>query len=168
MASISETGEHSLASRLLSRTLTDPATGLPSGLYFRLIREWEERRAARLGGCVRTVRIEVSGGDERVRRLLPFRLCTEFRTSDLLASDGPDHFLLLLSGRDAERVDVVLERIRRVTAELESQQDAQQPVEIAVRADPEHRGARRDACEAPDESRLDTPASVPRFEPRGE
>ena len=153
-----------MADGLLRRVLTDARTGLPSVRYFRLIREWEERQAARRGGHVRTIRLEITGGDERVRRSLPWRLCGEFRTSDLLASDGADHYYLLLTGRDAERVDVLIERVRELAASLTAAGGGGEPVAIGVSVEPERVSTARTACEAPDLSRLETPPKLPRYD----
>ena len=45
----------------LGRALTDVATGLPNIPYFRIIQNWEERRARRRKTQVRVVRLAVTG-----------------------------------------------------------------------------------------------------------
>jgi hypothetical protein len=97
---------------LLGQILPDPTTGLPSLLYFRLVLDWEERRARRLGTRVRVIKLVASGGTAADRRSLPKKLCRELRETDLIASHGPMQYHLLLTSPDAEKVDVILERIR--------------------------------------------------------
>ena len=100
------------------RALMDPTTGLPNVPYFRLIREWEERRARRYNLAVRTVTLAVSGGDERARRALGWRLCRALRDSDFLASNGPAQFRILLTSPDAEQADSLCRRLEQVVGEL--------------------------------------------------
>lgn len=102
----------------LGRVLTDSATGLPNLPYFRLIRDWEERRASRRNYTVRVLRIRVAGGDERIRRSLSWRLCREIRSSDLIASEGSAHFRVLLTSPDAENVETIRARIVEMATEI--------------------------------------------------
>lgn len=102
----------------LGRALMDPTTGLPNVPYFRLIREWEERRARRYRTAVRTVTLSVSGGDERTRRALGWRLCRALRDSDFLASNGPAQFRILLTSPDAEQAESLCRRLEEIVADL--------------------------------------------------
>ncbi|MEO8944975.1 MAG: hypothetical protein ABI338_00650 [Gemmatimonadaceae bacterium] len=102
----------------LGRALTDAATGLPNLPYFRIIQNWEERRARRRKTQVRVVRVSVSGGGEGSRRALLWRLCQELRTSDLIASEGRDLFHILLTSPDAENALAISERVERLGASL--------------------------------------------------
>ena len=95
----------------LGRALTDPATGLPNIPYFCMIQNWEERRARRRKTLVRVIHLHVVGGAEGARRALLWRLCQELRTSDLIASEGADHFRILLTSPDAENSDAIAERV---------------------------------------------------------
>ena len=52
----------------LGRALTDAATGLPNIPYFRIIQNWEERRARRRNTMVRVIRVAAEGGAESLRR----------------------------------------------------------------------------------------------------
>lgn len=98
----------------LGRALTDAATGLPNIPYFRIIQNWEERRARRRNTMVRVIRVAAEGGGETVRRVLLWRLCQELRTSDLIASEGPDLFHILLTTPDAENAVAIAERVQRL------------------------------------------------------
>gem|GEM_PF-1101863 len=102
----------------LGRALTDAATGLPNIPYFRIIQNWEERRARRRKTQVRVVRVAVTGGADGSRRALLWRLCQELRTSDLIASEGRDLFRILLTSPDAENAAGIADRIQRIGAAL--------------------------------------------------
>lgn len=108
-------------SGFLGRALQDPATGLPNIPYFLLIRDWEERRAGRRGYTVRVIRVSVSGGNERQRRALSWHLCQELRGSDLIASQGRDHYRILLTTPDAENAEAVGARIAELAGNMSSQ-----------------------------------------------
>ena len=103
---------------LLGRALTDVATGLPNIPYFRIIQNWEERRARRRNTLVRVVTVMVSGGAEGTRRALLWRLCQDLRTSDLIASEGRDLFRILLTTPDAENADAIAERVQQLGGSL--------------------------------------------------
>ena len=98
----------------LGRALTDTATGLPNIPYFRIIQNWEERRARRRNTLVRVIRVAVEGGAEGSRRAFLWRLCQELRTSDLIASEGRDIFHILLTTPDAENVVAIAERVQHL------------------------------------------------------
>jgi len=102
----------------LGRALTDAATGLPNIPYFRIIQNWEERRARRRKTMVRVIRVAAEGGAESLRRALLWRLCQELRTSDLIASEGRDTFHILLTTPDAENAVAIAERVQRLGATL--------------------------------------------------
>ncbi|HJU64867.1 MAG TPA: GGDEF domain-containing protein [Gemmatimonadaceae bacterium] len=152
---------------LLGRVLTDPQTGLPSAQYFRIIREWEERRAKRRGYCVRVARISVNGGEDRVRLSLAWRFCSEFRTSDLLASDGPGRYQLLLTSPDAEQAESFRERLQRLVASINEAHPFPDPLTVSVEFEPERAGDERGPCAIPPEDRLRTPPEHPRYDPAG-
>ena len=154
-----------LENSLLLRVLSDPETGLPNVPYFRLIRDWEERRAARRGGRVRVVRLQVGGGDERLRRSMPWRLCREFRTSDIIASEGIAQFRLLLTSPDADNAEAVVERVRRLETVLNEQHPSQQPLAITVELEDERVCDPREPCAPPDPDRMNTPTTPhPKYE----
>lgn len=98
----------------LGRALTDVATGLPNLPYFRMIQNWEERRARRRNTLVRVIHVAVSGGADAARRVLLWRLCQELRTSDLIASEGRDTFHILLTTPDAENAAAIAERVQHL------------------------------------------------------
>ncbi|MEO7103149.1 MAG: hypothetical protein ABI311_07140 [Gemmatimonadaceae bacterium] len=121
----------------LGVALTDVATGLPNIPYFRIIQNWEERRARRRKTLVRVIRVAVSGGAEAARRALLWRLCQELRTSDLIASEGRDTFHILLTTPDAENAAVIAERVEHLGAILEDgSSTAEQPLVIRTEIEP--------------------------------
>jgi hypothetical protein len=159
------TVETGLANGLLLRTLTDPETGLPSVLYFRLVREWEERRAARHGGRVRTIRILVRGGDDASSRRFAFGLCREFRKSDLIAASGRAQYRLLLVGRDADQAEAIRERVGRLQEETNARSTKEAWIDVQVAVDEPAPLRERDAHELPDLERLEDSGARPRFDP---
>ncbi|MBA3557056.1 MAG: diguanylate cyclase [Gemmatimonadaceae bacterium] len=116
----------------LGRALRDPATGLPNVPYLQLIRDWEERRARRRSYAVRVLKLTVSGGDERIRRSLAWRLIRILRDSDFIASQGPDHFEVLLTSPDAEHAGTLRSRIRKLIAELNERQPGTSPLKVQM------------------------------------
>jgi hypothetical protein len=159
------TVESGLENGLLLRTLTDPDTGLPSVLYFRLVREWEERRAARHGGRIRTIRILVRGGDDASHRRFAFGLCREFRKSDLIASAGRAQYRLLLVGRDADQADAIRERVERLQEDTNTRSTKEAWIEVQVAVDEPAPLRERDAHEPPDLNQLEDTGARPRFDP---
>lgn len=149
----------------LGRALTDPATGLPNIPYFCMIRNWEERRARRRKTLVRVVRLHVTGGSEEAHRALLWRLCQELRTSDLIASEGRNHFRILLTTPDAEQADAIGERVAQIAEPLNATHpsdgepmvlvtEVEPPVEPETEKGPcdpceEHELTRRDSEHAP-------------------
>ncbi|MFL5582885.1 MAG: hypothetical protein ACJ8AO_21165 [Gemmatimonadaceae bacterium] len=133
-------------SGFLGRALQDPATGLPNIPYFLLIRDWEERRAARRGYAVRVIRVEVSGGAERVRRALSWHLCQELRGSDLIASEGRDHYRILLTSPDAENAEAVGARIEELASTLNAGAD-DNPVAISIEIETAQPRPERGPCD---------------------
>src|SRR5688500_14105054 len=158
------TVDNELENALLLRTLTDPDTGLPSVLYFRLVRDWEERRAARHGGRVRTVRIFVHGGDETSCRRFTFGLCHEFRKSDLIASSGRSQYRLLLVGRDADQADAIKDRVDRLRTDTNGRSAKEGSIEVEVVVDEPAPLREREAHEPPDVSRLEDSGAGPRYD----
>jgi|SRR5687768_2472504 len=120
----------------LGRALLDPTTGLPNVPYFRLIREWEERRAQRRSYSVREVTMRVSGGAVRVRRALSWRLSRELRESDLIASGGPGEFHILLTTPDAEYADRICSRIERMAVDINERHPDEPPLEVQMEVTP--------------------------------
>ncbi|HZO20680.1 MAG TPA: hypothetical protein VFB46_16945 [Gemmatimonadaceae bacterium] len=159
--------EEGLENGLLLRTLTDPETGLPSVLYFRLVREWEERRAARHGGRVRTIRISVRGGDEMSCRRFTFGLCREFRKTDLIASSGRAQYRLLLVGRDADQADAIRDRVERLRDDTNARSATDGTIEVQVAVDETHPVRERDAHEPPDLGQIEDSGFQRRFDPDG-
>jgi hypothetical protein len=141
---------------LLGQVLPDATTGLPSILYFRLVREWEERRAQRTGTRVRVIRLTVRGAVDRDRRLLPKKLCHELRQTDLIASDGPTRYYLLLTSPDAESLGAVMERVQQVIEALnKGRKVTEVPLEMDVQVEEDYPGIReRGPCEPCDLERL--------------
>jgi hypothetical protein len=160
--------ELGLENGLLLRTLTDPDTGLPSVLYFRLVRDWEERRAARHGGRVRSIRILVRGGDDAACRRFTFELCREFRRTDLLSSAGRGHYRLLLVGRDADNLDAIRARVARLEEDANARSSEGGPIAVEVSFDEPTQVTSREAHEQPVLPRLDDSGERPRFEPDSE
>ena len=157
--------ELGLENGLLLRTLTDPDTGLPSVLYFRLVRDWEERRAARHGGHVRSIRILVRGGDDASRRRFTFGLCREFRKTDLLASSGRGQYRLLLVGRDADNAEAIRERVTRLQEDTNARSSEGGSISVEVSVDEPTPVTDREAHEPPAIARLEDTGQRPRFEP---
>jgi hypothetical protein len=160
--------ENSLENGLLIRTLTDPQTGLPSVLYFRLVREWEERRAARHGGRVQAVRIVVRGGDDDSSRRFTFGLCQEFRKGDLIASAGRAQYRLLLVGRDADQADAIRGRVERLTDDTNARSTTDGAIDVQVTLEEPAPLHERDAHEPPNISQLEDSRVVPRFDARAD
>jgi hypothetical protein len=158
------TVESGLENGLLLRALTDPDTGLPSVLYFRLVREWEERRAARHGGRVRTVRILVRGGDDASCRRFTFGLCREFRKTDLIASSGRAQYRLLLVGRDADQTDAIRGRVSRLQDDTNARSTKEGSIDVEVAVDEAAPLRERQAHEPPDLDRLEDTGVRPRFD----
>jgi hypothetical protein len=121
----------------LGRALTDVATGLPNIPYFRIIQNWEQRRARRRNTLVRVIRVAVSGGADGARRALLWRLCQELRTSDLIASEGRDTFHILLTTPDAENAAAIAERVQHLGEALgESSPPVKEPLVIKTEIEP--------------------------------
>lgn len=161
------TVESGLEHGLLLRTLTDPDTGLPSVLYFRLVREWEERRAARHGGGVRVIRIVVRGGDDSSWRRFTFGLCHDLRKSDLIASSGRTQYRVLLVGRDADRADAIRGRLLRLQDETNARSLVGGDISVEITVDEPAPVKERDAHEPPAVDQLEDSGERPRFEPGG-
>ena len=140
----------------LGRALTDPTTGLPNVPYFRMIRDWEERRASRRQYEVRVLKIQVKGGDERIRRSLSWRLCREIRSSDLIASEGSAHFRVLLTSPDAENAEMIGSRIVEMAAEINTRHPAAEPLELRVELDARSQPSLNGPCEPCDPAALET------------
>jgi hypothetical protein len=121
---------------LLGRVLTDSTTGLPNVQYFQLIRDWEERRASRRNYAVRALRISVEGGDDRIRRSLIWRLGREFRSSDLIASEGSAHYHVLLTSPDAENANAIRDRLAEITVEINERYHPTDAISLAIELDP--------------------------------
>ena len=116
----------------LGRSLIDPETGLPNLPYYNLIREWEERRARRRDYRVGEVTVYVSGGDPRLRQSLAWQMRAELRDSDLIASNGPGHFEILLTSPDAERAERLRERIQALTERINAPYPSWEQVSVRV------------------------------------
>jgi GGDEF domain-containing protein len=141
----------------LGRALTDVATGLPNIPYFRIIQNWEERRAWRRKTLVRVIRVGVSGGGDTARRALLWRLCQELRTSDLIASEGRDTFHILLTTPDAENAAAIAERVGHL-AETLGDADVEDPLVIETEVeDPAPRTAEQGPCDPCEEHELIRP-----------
>jgi hypothetical protein len=142
---------------ILGRALRDPATGLPNVPYFCLIRDWEERRARRRQYAVRVLKVSVSGGSERVRRSLSWRLCQELRSSDLIASEGGEHYRILLTSPDAENVESIRARLQSLAAEINERDPDEETFRVDVEVDAERRASVREAgpCDACEDDALD-------------
>lgn len=135
----------------LGRVLNDPVTGLPNLPYFRMIRDWEERRGARRGYGVRVLRIDVTGGDEPARRSLPWRLCQALRSCDLVASDGTGHYRVLLTSPDAEQSEAIAERIRSVAEQVNARLPDEQRLHVAIESTQSAAPPPQSPCEPRDE-----------------
>lgn len=136
--------------------MTDPATGLPNIPYFCMIQNWEERRARRRKTLVRVVHLEVTGGAEGARRALLWRLCQELRTSDLIASEGPDHFRILLTSPDAEKSEAIAERICALSELLNQAHPSEgAPLEMTTRIEiPPDQPTEKGPCDPCEEHEL--------------
>lgn len=118
----------------------DPATGLPNVPYFRLIRDWEGRRAKRYNLALRVVAMSVSGGDQRARRALSWRLCRELRDSDFLASSGPLEFRILLTSPDAEHVPALCRRLDNMVQDLNTHLPEERRLQVTFRIEESENG----------------------------
>ena len=125
---------------LLGRVLTDPATGLPNLPYFKIVRDWEERRAHRREYMVRVLRVSVAGGDERACRALGWYLCRDLRGSDLIASETAKRFHILLTSPDAENAATIADRIEAMADVLNTRHPAARPLTLSVQVESEFRG----------------------------
>lgn len=143
----------------LGRALTDVATGLPNIPYFRIIQNWEERRARRRNTLVRVIRVAVTGGADGSRRVLVWRLCQELRTSDLIASEGRDTFHILLTTPDAENAEAIAERVQHLGESLgETSPKVREPLVIRTEIEPPTpRTAEKGPCDPCDEHELIKP-----------
>ena len=123
---------------LLGRVLRDPSTGLPNLPYFEMIHDWEARRAERRHYTVRVLDVQVAGGGERVRQSLSWRLCQTLRHSDLIASQGPEHYRVLLTSPDAENAERLAERLAQMATEINERNPAEPALEmfVAIQAAP--------------------------------
>ncbi len=139
----------------LGRALTDPTTGLPNVPYFRMIRDWEERRASRRKYEVRVLKIQVKGGDERIRRSLSWRLCREIRSSDLIASEGSSHFRVLLTSPDAENAEAIRNRIEEMATEINTRHPTAETLELHVELDARTQPIVNGPCEPCDPASLE-------------
>lgn len=140
----------------LGRALTDPTTGLPNVPYFRMIRDWEERRASRRKYEVRVLKIQVKGGDERIRRSLSWRLCREIRSSDLIASEGSSHFRVLLTSPDAENAEAIRSRIEDMATEINTRHPTAEVLELRVELDARTQPIVNGPCEPCDPAALES------------
>jgi GGDEF domain-containing protein len=127
-----------IASNLLRQALTDPGTGLPNGVYFRLICDWEVRRAQRAGGRVRVVTVLVDGGDAATRRHLVNELAREFRRSDLIACSGPGTVQMLFTSPDAEQTRRITERVSEIAETINRRDTGAPPVAARIEIEEEH------------------------------
>jgi hypothetical protein len=126
------------------------ATGLPNIPYFRIIQNWEERRARRRHTMVRVIRVDVNGGAAASRRALLWRLRQELRTSDLIASEGRDTFHILLTSPDAENAATIAERVEHLGETVsELVTEPAQPLTIRTAIEPAAPGV---TTNDPDES----------------
>ena len=117
---------------LLGRVLRDPSTGLPNLPYFEMIQDWESRRAQRRNYAVRVLDVQVAGGGERVRQSLSWRLCQALRHSDLIASQGREHYRVLLTSPDAENAERLAERLAQMASEINERNPAEPALEVHV------------------------------------
>ena len=90
-----------------------------------------------------------------------WRLCSEFRTSDLIASDGPGDYRILLTSPDADHADAVVEWMQTLGAALAALGPGEEPLAFEVDLEPERASPARGRCELHDRGRLDTPISTP-------
>jgi GGDEF domain-containing protein len=132
---------------MIGRALMDPTTGLPNVPYFRIVKDWEERRAQRRNYAVRVVRISIEGGEDRVRRLVGWRLCRDLRSSDLIASEGLGHYRVLLTSPDAENVQAICQRIEELIVELNETHPGPDPLQATVSIDDANIVTDRGPCE---------------------
>jgi len=74
--------------------------------------------------------------------MLMWRLCQELRTSDLMASDGRDDFRILLTTPDAERAEIIAERITTLTDRLREEDGGTsgESIIVSIEVDPLYEG----------------------------
>ena len=149
----------------LGRALTDPTTGLPNVPYFRMIRDWEERRASRRQYAVQVLKIQVKGGDERIRRSLSWRLCREIRSSDLIASEGSGHFRVLLTSPDAENAEAIANRIVDMATEINARYPTPELLELDVQLDTRTQITPTGPCEPCDPAALEASGEREAYDP---
>jgi GGDEF domain-containing protein len=152
---------------LLGRVLTDPVTGLPNLPYFRLIRDWEERRGHRRHYRVAVLRLTVSGGGTRGVRSLPWRLCQELRDSDLIAAEDLSHYRVLLTSPDAEHIDAVADRIRRVVDDVNRARGEEPTIAIRIDIDEREAPPATDPCDPCRGDGAEESGEGPTLEPGG-
>jgi hypothetical protein len=120
-----------------------------------MIRDWEERRASRRKYEVRVLKIQVKGGDERIRRSLSWRLCREIRSSDLIASEGSSHFRVLLTSPDAENAEMISGRIVDMATEINTRHPMSERLELDVEMDTRTLPVSHGPCEPCDPATLE-------------
>jgi hypothetical protein len=152
---------------LLGRVLTDHATGLPNLPYFRLIREWEERRGRRRHYRVAVLRLTLSGGGPRGLHSLPWRLCQELRDSDLVAAEDLTHYRVLLTSPDAESSASVGDRIRVVIDEVNRSRGDEPELEMVLELDERETPSEGGPCDPCGIEHVDDSGERPRFGEEG-
>jgi hypothetical protein len=107
----------------------------------------------------------VRGAADRDRRSLPKQLCRELRQTDLIASDGPTQYYLLLTSPDAESLGAVIERVQSVIDALNKRRKVTEvPLEMDVQLEDERSfGGDRGPCEPCDLERLGDSGDYPRY-----
>jgi hypothetical protein len=125
---------HALADSALRTALVDPDTGLPNAAYFRLIWDWELRRAERGEPRLHIARLVVSGGDASCRRALARQLPLVFRRSDLIAMHDARTFELLFTALDHDRLEVVRERVEDMVRHLNEKLAPAEPLVVGIDA----------------------------------
>ena len=132
-----------LTDSLLKRVLTDNETGLCNRNGFRLEVERTFERAQRYGFPVSIVTFRCDGGGSEALVRLARRFAGSVRTSDCLARTGSCELRLLLTHEDAERTDLVVNRLGQLCRDFDDLCPDGLRIESTVQDEPEREEFRR-------------------------
>ncbi len=132
-----------LTDSLLKRVLTDNETGLCNRNGFRLEMERTFERAQRYGFPVSIVTFRCDSDDSQVLIELARRFVGSIRSSDCLARTGNRELRLLLTHEDAERTDLVVNRLGQLCRDFDEMCPNGVRIESTVQDEPEREELRR-------------------------
>lgn len=118
-----------------NRATIDPLTGALTRRAFGLVAERERLRAGRDGSALTLVYFDLDsfkrvndrlghGTGDRLLRVFAASVRAGVRSTDVLGRIGGDEFVLMLPETDANEAVVVVDRVRRVLADLSAREEA--------------------------------------------